>query len=234
MTPIITADAITKAYRTSDSEATTSVLKGASLTVQHGEVVALMGPSGAGKSTLLHILATLETFDSGSLKYAIDDRQIDLGSASTSTVTSLRHSSIGIVFQFHHLLPEFTAHENVMMPGLLRGDREADVAQRADELLASVGMMHRRDHMPRELSGGEQQRVAIARALVNRPSVLFADEPTGNLDQEHAEAVADLLVGLSTRNGTACVIATHSVELAQRAHRIVRMVDGRCVEDLRG
>lgn len=234
MTPILIAEAVTKAYRTSESEAATSVLKGASLTVAPGEVVALMGPSGAGKSTLLHILATLESFDSGSVSYKVHGREVDLASARTATITSLRHSSIGVVFQFHHLLPEFTAHENVMMPGLLRGDSEAEVSQRADALLDSVGMMHRRDHMPRELSGGEQQRVAIARALVNSPAVLFADEPTGNLDQEHAASIADILVGLSVQSGTACVIATHSLELAQRAHRIVRMIDGRCVEEVRG
>lgn len=234
MTPILIAQGITKAYRTSETEAATHVLRGASLTVMPGEVVALMGPSGAGKSTFLHILATLDTLDAGSVVYHVDGRPIDIPSASTSTITALRLSSIGVVFQFHHLLPEFTARENVMMPGLLRGDRESDVAQRADALLASVEMTHRATHMPRELSGGEQQRVAIARALVNGPAIVFADEPTGNLDQEHAESIADLLLTLSAENGTACVIATHSVELARRAHRIVHMIDGQCAEANRG
>jgi lipoprotein-releasing system ATP-binding protein len=159
---------------------------------------------------------------------------IDLTTANRATITQLRLSSLGVVFQFHHLLPEFTARENIMMPGLLRGDREVDVAHRADELLASVGMSHRASHMPREMSGGEQQRVAIARSLVNSPAIIFADEPTGNLDQEHAASIADLLVGLSNERGTACVIATHSQDLSARAHRIIRMVDGQCQEDFLG
>lgn len=234
MTPILTADEITKSYRTSDIEASTSVLRGATLSILPGEVVALMGPSGAGKSTLLHILATLDSLDTGALLYHLDGRRIDVPSADTATITGLRQSSIGIVFQFHHLLPEFTARENVMMPALLRGDRESDAADRAQELLTAVGMAHRSLHMPRELSGGEQQRVAIARALVNKPAVVFADEPTGNLDQEHAASVAELLIGLSEKTQTTCVIATHSVELAQRAHRVIRIVDGRCAEDARG
>lgn len=234
MTPLIHAEHLTKAYGTPGSDVASAVLRDVTLSIYAGETVALMGPSGAGKSTLLHILATLDTCDTGALTYCIDDTIIDLTTASASLITKLRLSSIGVVFQFHHLLPEFTARENVMMPGLLRGDRESDVAQRADDLLASVGMSHRAAHMPRELSGGEQQRVAIARALINGPSIVFADEPTGNLDQEHAASIADLLVGLSADLGTACVIATHSQELARRAHRIVRIIDGQCHEDARG
>lgn len=234
MTPLVHAQHLTKAYGAPGSEVASTVLRDVTLSLYAGEIVALMGPSGAGKSTILHILATLDTCDSGALTYHIDGATIDLTTARASEITRLRLSSIGVVFQFHHLLPEFTARENVMMPGLLRGDRESEVAQRADELLASVGMTHRAAHMPRELSGGEQQRVAIARALINRPSIVFADEPTGNLDQEHAASIADLLVQLSAERGTACVIATHSQDLALRAHRIVRIVDGTCREDSRG
>jgi lipoprotein-releasing system ATP-binding protein len=234
MTAIVHAEHLAKAFVTPGTDVATVVLRDASLTVFQGETVALMGPSGAGKSTLLHILATLERCDTGTLLYHLNGTSIDLTSADRSTITQLRLSSIGVVFQFHHLLPEFTARENVMMPGLLRGDREADVARRADDLLASVGMSHRSSHMPREMSGGEQQRVAIARALVNAPSIIFADEPTGNLDQEHAASVVDLLVSLSAERGTACVIATHSNELAARMHRVVQLVDGQCQEHTRG
>lgn len=234
MTPVVHAEHVTKSFHTAGADVATTVLRGASISVLPGEVVALMGPSGAGKSTFLHILATLDTADAGTIDYVCKGQRYDVVRASQSTITTLRHSSIGIVFQFHHLLPEFTALENVMMPGLIRGDAEADVLRRAQDLLQSVGMEHRLKHMPRELSGGEQQRVAIARALVNHPQILFADEPTGNLDSDHAHAITDVLLTMSATMGTACVIATHSSELAQRAHRVIRMVDGLCLEDERG
>jgi lipoprotein-releasing system ATP-binding protein len=158
----------------------------------------------------------------------VDDRSIDLSTLSMTALATARAKHIGMVFQFHHLLPEFTALENVAMPALVAGLSATAAKVKAHALLEQVGMLHRAGHVPMEMSGGEQQRVAIARALINEPSIVFADEPTGNLDTENASSVAELLLGLRATRNVACVIATHSIELAQRAHRIVHMVDGRC------
>ncbi len=233
MKTLISAEGLWKSYVRKDQPAT-PVLRGASLSINRGDVVAIVGPSGAGKSTLLHIMATLDSADSGSVIYHLSSGPVDVTSAPRSAVTAIRRDSIGVVFQFHHLLPEFTAVENVCMPALVRGVAKGDVLPRATELLKKVGMSHRAHHAPTELSGGEQQRIAIARAIMNNPDVIFADEPTGNLDTENADTVANLLFSLRNELGTACVIATHSDALAQRATRIVRMVDGVCFEDVRG
>ncbi|MBK6292722.1 MAG: ABC transporter ATP-binding protein [Ignavibacteria bacterium] len=226
--PLLTATDLHRSYRRT-GQTDTEVLRGASLIVEPGEVVALVGPSGAGKSTMLHIMASLDVADRGSVHLMINDRQVDLSALSMTALAAVRAKHIGMVFQFHHLLPEFTALENVAMPALVAGLSAADAKVKANVLLEQVGMLHRAGHVPMEMSGGEQQRVAIARALINEPSIIFADEPTGNLDTENAATVAELLLGLRATRNVACVIATHSTELAQSAHRIVQMVDGRCI-----
>lgn len=226
--PLLTATDIHKSYRRT-GQADTEVLRGASLIVEAGEVVALVGPSGAGKSTMLHIMASLDSADSGTVLLKIEGQDTNLAKLSPSALAIIRAKSIGMVFQFHHLLPEFTALENVAMPALVAGLSSKAANAKANALLEQVGMLHRAGHMPMEMSGGEQQRVAIARALINEPSIVFADEPTGNLDTDNASSVAELLLGLRATRNVACVIATHSLELAHRAHRVVQMVDGRCI-----
>jgi len=225
--PLITAHNIHKSYRT-DGQAPTVVLRGAEFSCQAGEFVALVGPSGAGKSTLLHILASLDRFDEGSVVLNVNNTEHKYASMSTSSLARVRNHDIGMVFQFHHLLPEFTALENVMMPMLIAGKSKKETQDKATSLMERIGIAHRTSHMPTELSGGEQQRVAIARALINDPKILFADEPTGNLDTDNATLITNLLVQVQETTGVACVVATHSTEIAARAHRVVRMVDGRC------
>ncbi len=198
------------------------VLKGVDFGVEAGEVVAIMGASGAGKSTLLQILGTLLTPDSGSL--TIDGTEIlSLGERALS---QFRNRRIGFVFQAHHLLPEFTAVENVMIPSLIGGASSAQAKARAQELLALVGLQERLSHKPSELSGGEQQRVAIARALANRPAILFADEPTGNLDSHTKEEIHQLFFDLRKQLGQSVVIVTHDAGLAQLCDRSCYLVDG--------
>ena len=198
------------------------VLKGVNLEVKKAEIVAIVGASGVGKSTLLHLLGGLDrptegtTFYEGEDIFALNDQELD----------RFRNEEIGFVFQFHHLLPEFTALENVAMPGLI-ARQESDAAQdRAKELLDYVGLGERLEHRPFELSGGERQRVAIARALVNQPKVVLADEPTGNLDQKTSEAVHDLLWTLNDQFNQTFIIVTHNQALAQRADRLIQLVDG--------
>ena len=204
----------------------THVLRGASCTVQQGEFVALVGPSGAGKSTLLHVLATLDTADAGSVLLTIDGTPTDVSRLSASRLAGIRNRYIGVVFQFHHLLPEFTAVENVMFPLLIGGTPHRQAHEKAMDMLERVGLQHTATPGPAELSGGEQQRVAIARAVIQEPSILFADEPTGNLDSVHALDVINLLVDLQQQTEMTCVVVTHSQELASRAHRILHMRDG--------
>ena len=199
------------------------VLHGVSLTVARGEIVSLVGASGAGKSTLLQIIGTLMKADEGSVT-------IDGLSASTlgeKRLTEFRNRHIGFVFQFHHLLEEFTAVENVMMPMLIGGERNAAAERRARELLDMVGMSHRYDHKPSALSGGEQQRVAIARALANEPSVVLADEPTGNLDSATRDEIQRLFFELRERTGQTFLIVTHDETLANMSDRKIELSDGR-------
>ncbi len=198
------------------------VLNGVDLAVKKAQIVAIVGASGVGKSTLLHLLGGLdrptegEVFYEGESIFALNDQELD----------RFRNEEVGFVFQFHHLLPEFTALENVAMPGLI-ARQESDVAQdRAKELLDYVGLGERLEHRPSELSGGERQRVAIARALVNQPRVVLADEPTGNLDQKTSEAVHDLLWTLNDQFNQTFIIVTHNQALAQRADRLIQLVDG--------
>ena len=204
---------------------TLKVLKGIDLEVKKSEVVSIMGASGAGKSTLLQILGTLSTPDSGEL--LIDGTDVlKLGEKS---LAEFRNRRLGFVFQFHHLLPEFTALENVMIPAFIAGRSRKDAEKEAVALLEDMGLGGRLDHKPSELSGGEQQRVAIARALINRPAVLFADEPSGNLDTRTKEEIHDLFFRLREKYGQTVVIVTHDPDLAKMCDRSLFMVDGQFV-----
>ncbi len=201
------------------------VLKGVSLSVCRGEVVCIVGASGAGKTTLLQILGTLSGADSGSIRIdGIPVERLD------RELSDFRNRRIGFVFQFHHLLPEFTAFENVCMPGYIGRRDRAEVEAYAKELLGMLGLRHREHHKPAELSGGEQQRVAIARALINSPSVLLADEPSGNLDSKNREEIHRLFFELRDRLGQTVVIVTHDDGLARMSDRRIVMSDGLIVE----
>ncbi len=206
----------------------TEILKGISLQVHKSEVVSLVGPSGAGKSTLLSILGTLDKPTSGSV---IMDGE-DVFTFNEKKIAHFRNQNIGFVFQFHHLLPEFTALENVFIPALIKGEKQSTAEKRAKELLEKVGLSHRLHHKPSELSGGEQQRVAVARALINHPKVIFADEPTGNLDSHNAEALHHLFFELKKEFHQTFVIVTHNEHLAQMADRVIHIVDGKITEPL--
>jgi lipoprotein-releasing system ATP-binding protein len=199
------------------------VLRGVSLTLQEGEAVAVTGASGAGKSTLLHLLGALERPTSGEVLVGGKD----VSKLAEDDLASVRSRHIGFVFQFHHLLREFTALENVMMPALLAGAAFDDARGRARRLLGEVDLSQRESHKPRQLSGGEQQRVAVARALVNDPLVLLADEPSGNLDTHTSERLHELLFGLRSGRRLSLVVVTHNADLARRADRILQMQDGR-------
>jgi lipoprotein-releasing system ATP-binding protein len=199
------------------------VLEGVDLEVGEGEAIAIVGASGAGKSTLLHLLGGLDRPTSGEVVVA--GRR--LNELTSNQLAAFRNEVIGFVFQFHHLLREFTAVENVMMPLLIAGERVGTARARAEELLSEVGLSARATHRPGQLSGGEQQRVAVARALANRPSVLLADEPSGNLDTHTSELLHDLFFRLRAEHGVALVLATHNRELADRTDRVLRVRDGK-------
>ncbi len=201
------------------------VLRGVSLDVADGEVVSIVGASGAGKTTLLQIAGTLSRPDSGRVE--IDGR--DVFSLGDKALSRFRNERIGFVFQFHHLLPEFTAFENVCLPGLIGGRNRREVERRAGELLLMMGLAGRRDHKPGQLSGGEQQRVAIARAIINSPAVLLADEPSGNLDSRNRDEIHRLFFELRDRLGQTAVIVTHDEGLAAMADRRIVMSDGRII-----
>lgn len=204
------------------------VLDSLDLRLMPGEIVALVGPSGAGKSTLLQIAGLLDNPDGGAVRLA----GRDCARLNDTERSAVRRAEIGFVFQFHHLLPEFTALENIVLPQLIAGTGRRAARQRAIELLTSVGLKERASHRPAQLSGGEQQRVAIARALANNPRVLLADEPTGNLDQATGERVAQQLIDLAHNTGVAALVATHNQALAKSMDRIVRMDSGRLVDGL--
>ena len=205
------------------------VLRGVDLVIDEGEMVCVVGASGAGKSTLLHLVGTLDLPTKGKILFA--DR--DLTRMTSSELAAFRNEKIGFVFQFHHLLPEFDAVENVMMPGLVRGHPRGPLRKKAQALLEEVGLGHRLNHRPGELSGGEQQRVALARALVMDPAVVMADEPTGNLDSETSEAIHQLFFQLNRTHRTTFLIVTHSRDLAARMPRVVSMKDGKVLTDER-
>ncbi len=202
------------------------VLKGTQAELHAGEAIALVGPSGSGKSSLLHIIGLLDRPDAG--RVVLQGR--DCIKMNDTERTLLRRSTIGFVYQFHQLLPEFTALENVVIPQLIRGCSRKNAEKRAQELLTSLGLGERGIHRPAELSGGEQQRVAIARAVANRPQILLADEPTGNLDPETADRVFDKLLGLVRTTDLCAIMATHNMDLAERMDRILRLENGQLVE----
>lgn len=202
-----------------------TVLKSVNVSIKKGEILGITGPSGAGKSTLLQILGTLDFAENGSLEF--DGK--DLSSLSPKKIAKFRNENIGFIFQFHHLLPEFTALENVCMPALISGLEKKDAEEKALKLLKTLGLEHRINHKPNELSGGEQQRVSVARALINNPSVIFADEPSGNLDTENARDLHQLFHSLRDEYGQTFVIVTHNHELANMADRVIEMRDGQIV-----
>jgi lipoprotein-releasing system ATP-binding protein len=198
------------------------VLKGIDLTVQRGEVVAIVGASGAGKSTLLHILGTLDKPDAG--KVLLQDK--DVFAYSSRNLAAFRNKSVGFVFQFHNLLPEFSLLENVMMPGWIAGAAAQEVRSRAFDLLKLLGLSERAAHKPSELSGGEQQRTAVARALINKPDLVLADEPSGNLDSHNAGELHRLFFDLRKQLNQTFIIVTHNAEFARMADRIIELKDG--------
>jgi lipoprotein-releasing system ATP-binding protein len=201
------------------------VLKGVDLEIKQGEIASIVGPSGSGKSTLLHILGTLDRPDRGEIH--INKQKINF--LQDKQVADFRNQHIGFVFQFHHLLPEFTATENVSIPGWMAGRRKKEVNERAIEILKSLGLGERLDNKPGALSGGEQQRVAVARALINNPKIIFADEPTGNLDSANAKELHELFFELRKQFNQTFLIVTHNEELAQMSDRILHMRDGKII-----
>ena len=221
---VVVADELTRRY--GEGEAAVDALRGVSLAVQPGELVAVMGPSGSGKSTLMHLLAALDTPTTGTVTIAGQD----VGSLSDSDVTKLRRRNIGFVFQFFNLLPMLTAEENIKLPLSIAGEKPD--AEFFEGLLDRVGLTDRRHHRPSELSGGQQQRVAIARALVSQPTVVFADEPTGNLDSKTGGEILELLRSSAEELGQTMVMVTHDAQAATIANRVLFLADGRIVEEL--
>ena len=203
------------------------VLKGISLTFCPGEAVAIYGSSGVGKSTFMHILGTLDRPTAGRVIY----RGQDIFSMEEKTLAEFRNREVGFIFQFYHLLPEFNALENTMMPALIRGMHRGEAAMKAEEILVEVGLGERITHKPGELSGGEQQRVAAARSLILQPTVLLADEPTGNLDAKTGHAILDLLMRLNTEKRITLIVVTHNHEIASRMPRRIQMVGGKAFEE---
>ena len=222
---VLKAEEIHKSFSTGTDRL--DVLKGIDLDVRRGEILAVTGPSGVGKSTLLHILGALDRPTRGRLMMG----PTDVFALPDEPLALFRNRSVGFVFQFHHLLPEFTALENVMMPLLIEGQDRREAADPARELLDRVGLSQRVSHRPGELSGGEQQRVAVARALVNRPLMVLADEPAGNLDLTNSKRLRDLIWDLAESLHQAFVIATHDLNLARQAARRIRLFDGRIMEE---
>lgn len=206
------------------------VLKGVNIHVKKGEIVSIVGASGAGKTTLLQILGTLDRASKNE-DFKLSINNISINTLNDKALAKFRNEHIGFIFQFHQLLPEFTALENVCLPAFIKGTKKADAEKRAHELLDFLGLSNRFDHKPNELSGGEQQRVAVARALINNPDLIFADEPSGNLDSESAETLHSLFFKLRDEFGQTFVIVTHNEELANLADRKLTMVDGKIVDN---
>jgi len=218
--PLLTCTGISKTYQDGDNQV--NVLSSLDLTLNSHELLAITGRSGSGKSTLLHLLGTLDEPSSGEILF----NGQDIHRLNKSKQAAFRNQSLGFIYQFHHLLAEFSALENVMMPLLIAGESQQQAKLRAVEMVQSVGLSERAHHKPSQLSGGERQRIAIARALVNRPALVLADEPTGNLDSENALAIFELLKSLRDQQGTSFVVVTHDNELANRLDRVVNLSSG--------
>jgi lipoprotein-releasing system ATP-binding protein len=219
---ILKAEKIFKSFQTT-KKVKLDVLKGISLEIQKGKITIIVGASGAGKSTLLHLLGGLDRPDSGEVYY--DEN--DIFNFSDDKLAKFRNKNVGFVFQFHHLLPEFSALENVMIPQLIGGINLSNAKSKSEELLSTVGLKERLDHKPAELSGGEQQRIAVARALANNPKIIFADEPTGNLDSINSEEIHKLILDLKLNLGVTFVIVTHNQNLVNLADYIYEIKDGK-------
>ena len=217
---ILSAENVTKSFKTRKGDI--EVLRGIDFKAERGEVVAILGASGAGKSTLLHVLGTLDVPDSGQVLIRGKDPFV----VPQKELNAIRNRDLGFVFQFHYLLEDFSALENVMMPLLVMGKSKSEARERGELLLRQAGLTDRAGHRPRQLSGGEQQRVAVARALANNPDIVLADEPSGNLDTETGRKLHDLLFQLNDENGTTFLIATHNIELAARCDRVLEIKDG--------
>lgn len=227
---IINVESILKSYSTK-AGSRIEVLKGISLQIKHSEFLAIVGPSGVGKSTLLHILGLLDNPDSGNISLYINQKEYVYAKLKSSDISEIRNKMIGFIFQFHHLLPEFNSLENVMMPALIAGESYSSAKRKAEALLDRVGIVDRALSKPKELSGGEQQRVAIVRAIINNPPVIFADEPTGNLDSANSTAILDIIRQLQKDMNLTFIVATHSQEIASAAERIISMKDGKVTSD---
>ena len=222
---LITANNLVKSYQ-NNKKMKLEVLKSVSLEIISNNISVIIGASGAGKSTLLHLLAGLDRPDSGNVLY----NELDIFKFSDDRLAHFRNKNVGLVFQFHHLLPEFTALENVAIPQMIEGKSLTEATEKAKELLESVGLIERIDHKPAELSGGEQQRVAVARALANNPEVIFADEPTGNLDSANSDAIHNLIVELRDKYNKTFVIVTHNKGLVKLADKVFEMKDGKLIQ----
>ena len=220
MSEVLAVSALSRSF--TQGGAQIDVLRGVDLRVGAGEIVALLGPSGSGKSTMLQAIGLLEGGYGGSIRLC----GVEVAGEGNDGRTTLRRERLGFVYQFHHLLPDFSAIENVILPQLIFGKTADEAKARAESLLSSLGLAHRLDHKPSQLSGGEQQRVAVGRALANKPALVLADEPTGNLDERTADVVLDEFVRLVREQGSAALIATHNERLAARMDRIVRLHDG--------
>jgi lipoprotein-releasing system ATP-binding protein len=223
---ILSMNNICKSYTTNGLEKL-MVLQSVDLNIATGDLIGLTAPSGAGKSTLLHICGLLDTSDSGKINFLGQDIQ----KASDKTRTLIRRRDIGFVYQFHHLLPEFSALENIVLPQLINGEKPQQASHRAIELLKLVGLESRASHRPAQLSGGEQQRVAFCRAVANKPKLLLADEPTGNLDEKTSDIVFDALLSLVELSGMAALIATHNENLAKKMNRRISLKSGKLFSD---
>lgn len=221
---ILKAEDLHKTYKTTAEEL--GVLKGVNLGIKKGEFVSVIGPSGSGKSTLIHILGALDRPTRGKVYL----NSVDLFANSDTTLSRVRNNAIGFVFQFHHLLPEFTALENVVLPARIGGRSDSECVKRGRDLLCEVGLEQRAEHRPGELSGGERQRVAVARALMNEPQIVLADEPSGNLDRENSEILLNLLLQLNKEKQITFLVVTHNEDIASTVDRKFRLVDGKVLE----
>ena len=219
---LLEAKNLFKSYKTESHQV--DVLIDFNLKIYKGEALCIIGSSGTGKTTLLHLMGTLDQPSSGNIFY----KEKDIFDQTPEALALFRNQNIGFVFQFHHLLKEFTALENVMLPARIAGLSKKDIVQKAKSLLEEMRVDHRQDHLPKQLSGGEQQRVAIARALIQEPDILFADEPTGNLDNKNAQVIEDLFFKLHETKNLTLIVATHDQKFSQRFPRILMLKDGQC------